>query len=130
MSFDVHLQLVEKYYRQGFSRSIVEEVFGPFLGSDGYRLSFPGGGGGDLYVRDKPMIGGFGVAAAGGLALYDAFYEVLRRVPGTYLYWPGGVVVADPATIPLLPSGIEEALGAATVVHSGQEIVEAIERGP
>ena len=76
MSFDVTLQLVDDYHDQGFPRSIVEQVFSPFLGADGRLLSFPDGAGGDLYVADKPMISGFGVTRAVGLALYRPFTKL------------------------------------------------------
>jgi hypothetical protein len=132
MSFDVFIQTTDKNY--SFSRSIVEEAFRPYSGSFSadrmQRLSFPGGGSSDLYVSQKPMINGFSVMAAGGDALYDAIYQVLRRVPHLYMYWSGGSVVADPAVILELPEGLIEAFGPPSVVRSGQDIIEAIERGP
>lgn len=133
MSFDVDVQLVDKYYDQGFPRAVVEEAFRPYMhpiDAGVYRLIYPEGGSSDLYLDQKPMITGFGVMAAGGGTLYDGIYKVLSNVPHLYMYWPGGAVVADPATIPLLPDGLIKAFGPPTVVHSGREIVEAIERGP
>ena len=133
MSFDVDVQLVDKYFDQGFPRSVVEEAFRSYMhpiDAGLYRLTYPEGGSSDLYLEQTPVINGFGVMAAGGNTLYDGIYKIMSNVPHLYMYWGGGSVVTDPATIPLMPDGLIKEFGSPTVVHSGQEIIDAIERGP
>jgi hypothetical protein len=54
----------------------------------------------------------------------------MSKEPHLYMYWGGGSVVTDPTTIPLMPHGLIEEFGPPTVVRSGHDIIDAIERGP
>lgn len=133
MSFDVFVQLVDQYDDQVFPRTVLEETFRPYIHKVDeklYRLIYPDGSSSDLYLDQGSKIDGFSVAAAGGGVLYDGIYKIMSNVPHLYMYWGGGSVVTDPATIPLMPQGLIQEFGPPTVVHSGHEIIDAIERGP
>ena len=133
MSFDAFVQLVDKYNDQVFPKTVIEEAFRPYMQKvDGrlYRVTYPDGSSSDLYLDEGPKVDGFSVMAAGGHAVYDGIYKIMSNVPHLYMYWGGGSVVTDPATIPLMPKGLIDEFGPPTVAHSGQDIIDAIERGP
>lgn len=130
MSFDISLCCFKGGNEDFFSTSIVEGAFGPFhVGDDAgeWVLQFPGGGRCQVRVDDKPMMVGFIINRPAGDGLYDAIYEIMRQT-NTALWWSfGGAAVADSSVIPHLPPEMIKSLGEPTIVHSGDDILKAIE---
>ena len=76
----------------------------------------------DVYIDDSEEIDGFTVNRPGGAQLFDDLFLLMRDV-GAVLYWADAarcLVVAD------LSSDMLAAIGPATTVFSGSEIVAAI----
>lgn len=129
MSFDIHLACFKGGGEQRFPKSIVEDALGPFIVSkeDGlWSLNFPDGGGGDCYIRNDEEISGFIINRPGGLNLYNCVFEIMRRTT-TALFWDSGIVIADHMRADDLDPGMVDALGEPIVIHSGADIVKAIE---
>jgi hypothetical protein len=129
MSFDMWFQTVGDGHEYDFSSNIVRDVFRPYLKSDtsnGYDLSFPTGGNSILDLDENLMINGFGINRPSGEMLYDCLYALLLRVPGSYLFWPGGVAVSDPKRVSELPEPMIKSFAPIPVVRNGKDIVDAI----
>lgn len=61
MSFDVYVQLVDRYSDQCFPRTVIEEAFRPYMhkvDEQLYRLTYPGGGSSDLYLDEGAKVTG------------------------------------------------------------------------
>lgn len=130
MSFDIWLFCFKDRDEDFFPTSILKDAFAPFhVGSDGdiWMLQFPGGGECEIKICSEPTTCGFGIIRPCGDGLYDAIYEVMRQTR-TALSWSfGGAATADPSTIPHLPPDMIRCVGIPTVVHSGDDIIKAIE---
>jgi hypothetical protein len=130
MSFDICLFCFKNGDADFFPTSIVKDAFAPFhVGDDAneWILQFPGGGRCQVRVDDKPLTGGFMIIRPAGNGLHDAIYEIMRQT-NTALWWSfGGAAVADSSVIPHLPPEMIKSLGEPTVVHSGDDIIKAIE---
>jgi hypothetical protein len=99
------------------------------LGDDGeyWILQFPNGGRCEVNVGEEPMTVGFMIIRPSGDGLYDALYEIMRQTQ-TALSWSfGGAATANASVIPHLPPEMIKSVGLPTIVHSGDDIIKAIE---
>jgi len=130
MSFDIWLFCFQDGDAGFFPTSIVKEAFAPFhVGDDGpyWILRFPNGGSCEVRVGDESTTVGFGIIRPSGDRLYDAIYEIMRQTQ-TALSWSfGGAATANPSVIAHLPADMVKELGVPTIVHSGEDIIEAIQ---
>jgi hypothetical protein len=130
MSFDISLYCFQDGDEDFFPTSIVKDAFAPFhVGDDGsyWILRFPNGGSCEVRVDDEPMTVGFSIIRPSGDGLYDAIYEIMRQTQ-TALSWSfGGAATANPSVIPHLPPDMIKSVGVPTIVHSGEDIIKAIE---
>ena len=130
MSFDICLTCFREGDGDFFPTSIVKDAFSKFhVGDDGdhWILQFPGGGRCEVRVGEKPMTAGFMIIRPAGDGLYDAIYEIMRQTQ-TALHWSfGGAATANPSVIPHLPPEMIKSVGVPTIVHSGADIIKAIE---
>lgn len=130
MSFDLFFCCFRDGDEDTFPTSIVRDAFAPFhIGDEAgeWILQFPGGGRCEVRVDEKPLTAGFMIIRPAGNGLYDAIYKIMRQT-NTALWWSfGGAAVAHPSVIPHLPPEMIKSLGEPTVVHSGEDIIKAIE---
>jgi len=130
MSFTVNLQCFENGDFSQFPRQIAWDAFSKFAeqATDTcWNLSFPDGGSGRLRIDEGEQVSGFSINRPGGYQVFEVIFTVLRQTP-SLVYWEGGCAVADPAVIPGLPPWMTQGLGQPAIVHSGKELIEAIER--
>jgi len=130
MSFDIWLDCFKEGDKDFFPTTILEKVFAPsHVGDDGtyWLLQFPDGVSCRVRIANEPMTAGFAINRPSGNGLYDAIYEIMSRTQ-TVLSWSfGGAAVANPSVIPHLPPEMIQSVGVPTVVHSGDDIIKAIE---
>ncbi len=130
MSFDICLCCFKNGNDDFFPTSIMRDAFAPFhVGDDAgeWILQFPGGGRCLVKVDDDPMTVGFIINRPAGNGLHDAIYEIMRQT-NTALWWSfGGAAVANPSVIPHLPPEMIKSVGVPTIVHSGDDIIKAIQ---
>jgi len=130
MSFDIWLYCFKNGDADFFPTQIVKDAFAPYHVGDEDKywiLQFPNGGRCEVRVGEEPMTVGFMIIRPSGDRLHDAIYEIMRQTR-TALSWSfGGAAVADPSVIPHLPPKMIQSLGVPTVVHSGDDIIKAIE---
>lgn len=130
MSFDVILTCLKDGLPDTFSSTIVHKALDRFVSfQDGSyrRLSFPDGGGGEMFSDQEEETDGVMISSASGHQVYDALYEILRQTHSVLFWSFGGCVVADESVIADCPEGLIESLGRPIVVHSGAEIVAVVE---
>ncbi|MBZ5762098.1 hypothetical protein LAV84_23005 [Rhizobium sp. VS19-DR104.2] len=135
MSFDVYVQRFHAGSQSTFSRRHFDRIFAERLVARDtvhrcITLGYPDGGGGDVYIDHCEEIGGFTVNRPGGTQLFDDLFQLMRDV-GAVLYWADAspcLVVADPMIVTDLPSSMLTAIGPATTVFSGSEIIAAIRK--
>ena len=131
MSFDIYVQRFRDGHAACFPRNWLEEAFDATaikrVSSWGFSLSYPDGGGGDVYVTGDD-VHGFSIAGAWGQELFDRLFDLMRRAD-LVLYWPGAgpsLTVVDLGLVEHLPPDMVAALGPARTVSSGTEIISAI----
>ena len=135
MSFDVYVQKFQNGSRATFRRRHFECIFAARItfhdvAYNCVRLEYPGGGGGDVYIKAPEQIDGFTVNRPGGLRLFNDLFQLMKAVDAV-LYWPDTfscLVVVDASIIMHLPREMLDAVGPAATVSSGGEILAAIRR--
>lgn len=135
MSFDVYVQRFHAgsqttFSSRHFDRIFAERVVACDAANRCLILGYPDGGGGDVYIDDCEEIDGFTVNRPGGAQLFDDLFLLMRDV-GAVLYWADAapcLVVAEPTIVTDLPSDMLAAIGPATTVFSGSEIIAAIRK--
>lgn len=130
MSFDIMLQRFQDGRSATFARTIVDEIFDPFVvhrDPSFIRVKYPDRSGADIWIgEDEAETSAIMFNHCGGEQFANAFFELLKRT-GSVIYWPGGgCVVVDPGVAKELPADMVKALGAPKVVHSGRDIFECI----
>jgi|SRR5579864_324451 len=137
MSFDIFVQCFRDGEVATFKRTILEEIFGPYVTQRGSnreieRVDYPDRtGGAEIYGDREEDLKSVMFTHGGGDALYDAIYRLVERIEGV-VYWPDlgpCCAVTDAATLPHLPRKFLESCGPAVVAKSGAEIIAAIQRG-
>jgi hypothetical protein len=130
MSFDIWLYCFKDGGADFFPTQIMKDAFAPFhVGNNGgyWILQFPNGGRCEVRVGDEPTTAGFMIIRPSGDRLYDAIYEIMRQTQ-TALSWSfGGAATAHPSVIPHLPPEMIKSVGVPTIVHSGDDIIKAIQ---
>ena|ERR1700744_2087926 len=129
MSFDLVLMCLKNGLPDNFPATIVRGALDPFItfrDGDFCKLSFPDGGGGEMFIDDEEETDGLTISGGSGGNLYDALYDILRQTHSVLFWSFGGCVVADPSVVPDLPEGLIEDLGPPTTVKSGADIVAAV----
>ena len=129
MSFDLDLVCLKDGLPDTFSSKIVHQALDRFVSfQDGShrKLSFPDGGG-EMFTDYGEETDGVSISSASGHQIYDALYEILRQTHSVLIWSFGGCVVADESVIADCPEELIESLGQPIVVHSGAEIVAAVE---
>jgi hypothetical protein len=129
MSFDLLLMCWKDGGLGYFPSRIVREALDPFVtfrDGDFCKLSFPDGGGGEMFTDYEEQTNGLMINSPSGRYVYDVLYDILRQTHTT-LSWSfgGGGVVADPSVIADLPEGSEDI---PVVVHSGADILAEVEK--
>ena len=132
MSFDVWLGRFSAGTSAPFSRQCFERIFAPHVVErepiyHRLVLSYPDGGGGDVYIEDGEEISGFTVNRPGVEGLFNDLFQLMKEV-GAVVYWGSGIVVVEPRLAADLPPVLLAAVGPAITVRSGAEIMEAIAR--
>ncbi|HEX9490889.1 MAG TPA: hypothetical protein VF930_11420 [Stellaceae bacterium] len=116
-----------------FSLAVLDKFLGQFIEFRSHHcwsLSFPNGGTSFLYLKDDQNEIDHACVnrPADSPELWIGLLDILRETGGM-LCWPGGgAVVADEAHIAHLPPEMIKILGRPTVVGSGREIEECIEK--
>ena len=93
-------------------------------------LTYPDGGGGDVYIDNADEISGFTINRPGGTGLFDDLFQLMSCV-GAVLYWadlPPCLAVVETDAVTHLPADMLAAIGPARVVSSGAEIIAAIRK--
>ncbi len=81
-----------------------------------------------MYAGHSEIDDGLALEVADSPELWAGLLEILRETRGI-LFWPGGgAVVSHQANIAHLPPSMIEIFGMPTVVGSGREIEECIEK--
>jgi hypothetical protein len=126
MSFDIFVG----FFRGGKPTLVpsakVETAFAPFIcfrQSGFYALSFPDGGGAEIFVPEGEDVASFMIARPpSSAAFWEALVAILRDTPNA-LYWPGGrPVVADAGAITHLPADMIDDLGDPVISCSPETI--------
>lgn len=136
MSFDVYLQCFRNGECAYFKRGVFEAIFLPhskyvaayrkdpsFL-----RVDYPDGAGSDIYCGQDVEINHLTFNHGGGQALFQAIYELAKQTRSV-IYWPSdapSAVVTEDITRNDLPKDFPDR-DIAVVVHSGADIIKAIE---
>jgi hypothetical protein len=131
MSFDLVLTCLKNGLPDNFPAIIVRQALTPFITNrhgDLCKLSFPDGGGGEMFTDDDEETDGLMISGGSGRDIYDALFNILRQTHSVLFWSFGGCVVADPSVIPDIPEGLIESLGQPTIVKSGADIVAAVEQ--
>ena len=130
MSFDVILICLKNGTPDAFPSTIVRQALDRFISfRDGRfcKLSFPDGGGGEMFTDQEEETDGVMISSASGHQIYDALYEILRQTHSVLFWSFGGCVIADESVVADCAEDMIESLGQPILVHSGAEIAAAIE---
>jgi hypothetical protein len=130
MSFDVYLRCVGRGDRTKFPFSLIEKYFEPYADHQEeycWGLLYPDGGRCMLYVNTREAeADGFMVAdPPNHPEFWRAIFELLQQTP-SFLNWPNGAVIANPAVRENIWKGAIEAYGEPVLVTTGEQILEAI----
>lgn len=128
MSFSINIQCFENGTFSKFKRSVAWKIFEPFARPtmEGWGLWYEGVYSGTLYIEDDDEIDGISIGRPGD-AVFDGLFTILQQTHSA-AYWNDACAVADPSVIPGLPSWFIPGLGQPAIVHSGKELIEAIQR--
>jgi len=132
MGWSLTVQCFEHGTFSTFPRSIAWNVFGPYANPaafSGWDLRFPDGSKGHLSMDDDILVDGFGFDRPSGLALYEAIFAVLSRVPAIMIWLEDGrCAIADRSVLSGIPQWLLNALPPPAIVDSGQSILDYLER--
>lgn len=132
MSFDLYIQCFRNGETASFPRQWLYEAFGAYASErielNVMVLSYPDGGGGDLYPDKGDDVHSFSINRPRGELMFDDLFALMRRA-GLALYWPSlepSLTVTDACVIAGLPKDMVELVGPATIASSGADIIAAI----
>ena len=128
MSFDIFVQRFQRGQAAHFPKIWLEHAFEAHVTKReptwGMTLSYPDGGGGDLYFKGEE-IHGFTINRPGGRQLFNDLYGLMQKAE-LVAYWPSCMIMPDISLATHLPEDMLATLGPAKSVSSGEDIVLAI----
>jgi hypothetical protein len=128
MSFEVYFTRFMNGAGQEFPYAYVQQAFDSCTVEKHERyavVTLPDGEHCEMYLDDGPLVGAVMFSRPPASTMFwTGLFNLMRLAHGT-VYWPGGSAVADPGVIPHLPVDF---VGPPTVVHTPEEMIEAIRR--